>query len=102
MLGTQYIIVERDSGSDAALETADGYCDYTTKTIVVKRLASAPGMVTDLAKYRKDVLRHELTHALLHECGLSGESWAANEEIVDWIALQFPKLAAVFKAAKAI
>lgn len=30
---------------------------------------------------------------ILHESGLSSNSeWAMNEEIVDWIALQLPKI----------
>ena len=37
----------------------------------------------------KKVIRHELVHAFLFESGLSVNSWADNEEIVDWIAIQF-------------
>lgn len=41
------------------------------------------------------VLRHELTHAMLAECGLGVESdW--TEEQVDWVARQFPKLKELF------
>ncbi|MFD1464645.1 hypothetical protein ACFQ4L_00875 [Lapidilactobacillus mulanensis] len=42
--------------------------------------------------------RHELIHAFLCESGLAENSdWAQNEEVVDWIARQFPKLFETFK-----
>ena len=53
----------------------------------------------NLPEYKKAVIRHELTHAFLFESGLDTCSWAQNEEMVDWIALQFPKLLQVFKEA---
>jgi hypothetical protein len=42
-------------------------------------------------------MRHELIHAFLFESGLDCCSWADKEEIVDWIAIQFPKLQNVFE-----
>lgn len=46
----------------------------------------------------KRVLRHELMHAFLYESGLCIEagaydgSWACNEEMIDWFAIQSPKI----------
>lgn len=42
-------------------------------------------------------MRHEIVHAYLYESGLAENSlsvanWATNEEMVDWIARQFPKI----------
>lgn len=51
----------------------------------------------------KRTLRHELIHAFLNESGLQASSsvpesgWANYEEMVDWIALQFPKMQKVFE-----
>lgn len=47
-------------------------------------------------------LRHEIIHAFLFESGLwvnsnSVECWAMNEEMIDWIAIQYPKISKVFK-----
>ena len=48
-------------------------------------------------------IRHEVVHAFLEESGLSDCSlrpemaWARNEEMVDWIAIQFPKMLEAFK-----
>ena len=52
--------------------------------------------------YRKKTLRHEIMHAFLNESGLSDSSnrfdsaWAKNEEMVDWFAIQSPKIFKVF------
>ena len=49
-----------------------------------------------------------LIHAFLNESGLRYNSfapetaWARNEEMVDWIAIQFPKLMKAFRDADAI
>ena len=32
----------------------------------------------------------------------SGGAWSKNEAMVDWIALQFPKILAAFKAARCL
>ena len=50
----------------------------------------------------KLLLRHEIVHAFLEESGLSTNSdsidaWARNEEIVDWIAIQGPKIYAAWE-----
>ena len=47
-------------------------------------------------------LRHEVIHAFLNESGLTSSSngvdcWALNEEMVDWIAIQYPKIRKVFQ-----
>ncbi len=48
--------------------------------------------------YRKRTLRYEIMHAFLNESGLSdssnqyGGAWAKNEEMVDWFAIQSPKI----------
>ena len=47
--------------------------------------------------------RHEIIHAFLHESGLAANSlnhysaWAENEEMVDWFAIQSPKIFKVFQ-----
>ena len=47
-----------------------------------------------------EIERHELAHAFLYECGLNDSSdWARNEELIDWLAIQFPKIQALFEKA---
>ena len=70
----------------------DGYCDETTKTIVVDEMKPDDHSKLNLKEYQNKVTRHELIHAFLFESGLAESSpWARNEEMVDWIASQFPK-----------
>lgn len=105
VLGVPYTITEGNTMDFPALKDCDGYCDTSTKEIVVSDMtenAGSPDAKGDLAHYQRKVIRHELTHALLFESGLSVNSWAENEEIVDWIAIQFPKLLALFTGAECL
>lgn len=102
ILGTDYSIIESDKINDLNLEGCSGYCDYTVKTIVIDTFQEAPNSVKDLDEYKKQVIRHELVHAFLNESGLNCESWGRNEEIVDWIAYQFPKMLKAFNETDSI
>ena len=102
VLGTVYSVQMKNMVEEPELEKCDGYCDHTTKTIIIADLQQTPGSLGDLDKYTKHVIRHELVHAFLHESGLDANSWASNEEIVDWIAMQFPKMLEAFKELDAI
>ena len=62
-----------------------------------------------IEKYYPQVLRHEIIHAFLNESGLQWNSgiitnrgWAKNEEMVDFFAIQFPKIQRVFEELKII
>lgn len=85
-------------------ENSDGVMDYSIKTIKIAELVQEKDTVVDLQKYRSQVVRHEILHAFLYESGLWSnsneiESWALNEEMVDWFAIQFPKIFNAFKEA---
>ena len=99
VLGTEYTIEQSDRLKDSTLENCDGYCDFSVKKIIIDTFKDAPNSQKDLGAYEKIVIRHELIHAFLHESGLDNNSWARNEEVVDWIAHQFPKLMKAFEIA---
>ena len=40
--------------------------------------------------YENQVIRHEIVHAYFHEAGLM--NYCYDERLVDWIALQLPKM----------
>lgn len=62
-----------------------------------------PHNKADLDKQIKKNIRHELTHAFLFESGIAGNSpWAQNEELVDWIAIQGPKLWKAWQEVNAV
>ena len=105
ILGTEYIILKRSDRDDNRLNNCDGYCDWTTKQIVVEQ--EMYGNLGDMDCYMKKVLRHEIVHAFaiesgLHESSLETDSWAANEEMIDWFARQGPKIYKAWKEADAL
>ena len=105
ILGTEYIILKRSERDDKLLNCCDGYCDWTTKQIVVEQ--EMYGNLGDMDCYMKKVLRHEIVHAFaiesgLHESSLETSSWAANEEMIDWFARQGPKIYKAWKEADAL
>lgn len=104
ILGTEYDIVKATSKTDKNLENMDGYCDRSTKKIVivdiydkdVKFEIGAP------AWYQRKILRHEIIHAFMFESGMAENyDWGTddihNEAIVDWIAIQGPKIIRAWK-----
>lgn len=93
----------RTETEDENLVDMSGYYDPTANLIVVKAY-DAPGQysVSNLERLQKETLRHEITHAFLYESGVQGcsspcDAWATNEEMVDWFAIQAPKIFKVFK-----
>lgn len=87
------------------LKDADGYADFTIKKIVIKKLVQDGESYEDLELWQRKTLRHEIVHAFLYESGLwqnSFKDWARNEEMTDWIVLQFTKVLEVFIQVGAI
>lgn len=103
ILGTEYKIEYRSFKKDKKLDEADGYTDFFFKLIVIEDDFENRNMISDkIKKYQEKILRHEVIHAFLYESGLDCNSnktisWADNEEMVDWIAIQFPKILEVYK-----
>lgn len=101
VLGTQYTIYKDTTELDRTfISGVDGITDFTTKEIFIAPLDDGdPNNMQDMEHYEKRTIRHELIHAILFESGLDHNSkWGRDEEIVDWIAIQFPKLLAVFQS----
>lgn len=100
VLGTNYDLIESDKSKYESLAEMDGFCDTSVKLCVVDKMeGNAPDMKRNLSEYKKSVKRHELIHAFLFESGMSSCSWGPNEEMVDWIAIQFPKMLKAFEGA---
>lgn len=104
ILGTIYEIVTRKYHEDGYFEAERicGYCDELMKRIVIGQISTFPNWENEEQErcnvMGKQTLRHEIVHAFLTESGLSSSSgqyengWAKNEEMVDWMALQGPKI----------
>lgn len=94
-MGTDISIAYKTQDEDAKLYSCDGYADPTTNSIVVRDYEKCkdPMMMEKPEVYINKVVRHECIHHFFSQCGL--DHLSDNEEIVDWIAIQFPK---IFKA----
>ena len=108
VMGNEYDIYIGTSDEYGRLIKSDGYCDYDNKAIYIER-HMYPDMCelniseSDFARQsrHKYVLRHELVHAFIAECGLNG-SEIDNENIVSWIAYKFPQMLDAFRKADAL
>lgn len=102
ILGTEYTISEASVMDDKYLAECDGYCDKTSKKIVI-RAKGDDCQLDDFESYRRKVIRHEIIHAFLFESGLhenfKHEQWGHDETMIDWFAVQFEKLQQAFKEA---
>lgn len=104
ILGTEYEVVQGSQTTFPELADVDGYIDTSTKTIVVddmKSIINEKGMKKNLEEHKKAIMRHEVIHAFLFESGLAensnaSDAWAVNEEMVDWLAIQAPKIFSTF------
>ena len=102
VLGTDIQILFRKKKEDPKLENCVGYFDSSKGWIIVKILEPDAMSMGNLDKYQKEILRHEIVHAFLYESGLDAcsnqaSNWASNEEMVDWFAIQSPKIFRVFQ-----
>lgn len=99
VLGTEYTIVRNAKREEYSwIQGNDGCCDFTTKLILISPMEVGNTTMQALEKYEEKVIRHELIHAFLFESGLDvcSDNGTRNEELVDWIALQFPKMEKAF------
>jgi len=104
ILGVNYKIYDANEEKEVRLKTNWGFCDFHAKEIYIRDDIDKETDETckNLKDFKNKVLRHEIIHAFLYESGLREntlklEAWAENEEMVDWIAIQFPKLLKIFK-----
>ena len=103
ILGTDYKVIRKASNEDyPQLEQCNGFTDCSVKLIVVAKFDEDEMSMKDLEWCEKKTLRHEIIHAFLFESGLGensteSQSWATNEEMVDFFAIQFPKILSIYE-----
>ncbi len=107
ILGTNYKVQTNVPVSkDVRLYDNFGYCAFPEKRIVVVDLNTVDYLADESESFKieimKSTLRHEIIHAFLYESGLYSNSngpkqWAMNEEMIDYFAIQFPKIVEVYK-----
>lgn len=96
IFGTEYRLI--DDQSILEKNGLDGECLTYDKTINVrlaeKMLEPIDGEEAK-EKRHKEVMRHEIIHAAFFESGLP--DYCSDETLVNWLAIQFPKLVTLFK-----
>lgn len=99
ILGTDYKIlkVSEDECHKLAIMKANGLCELYSKEIIIdsKMNPNSGEEFENFEEFEKKVLRHEIVHAFFHESGLV--DYTVDEDLVNWIALQFPKMLKAFK-----
>lgn len=108
ILGTEYRITFKDDAEvcaamNAPLGECGGYCSAAGKEIVIANLDRCNDTDSEKDETKRCNLRHEIFHAFLNESGLGWNAagtdcWPKNEEMVDWFAIQAPKIFKVFSS----
>ncbi len=101
ILGTEYEVVVQSEDENPKLKECDGLCELYSKQIVLSDFEFTKDdvmRVDNFDEYIKKTARYEIFHAYFGESGLRGESgYAENEELIDWLAIQSPKIFKTFQ-----
>lgn len=101
ILGTEYTIkhVEKEAVKVFEDEIADGLCDCTSREIVIRNIKDDED-IGNKQKYINRVLRYEVIHAYMFECGLGVEmphpQTGHDEAMIDWFARMAPRIMQTF------
>ena len=96
ILGTPYNIKFQTPQENPKLDTLDanGLAELYSKELIIRTgYEDNPQSFKNVTEFREKVMRHEVVHAIFHECGL--DCYGDDETLVNFLALQFPKLEAV-------
>jgi hypothetical protein len=104
VLGTEYKLYISTEEKEPRLKNSWGVTDVYAKEIIISNDCDR-GTEYDcknLKLFKNKVIRHEIIHAFLYESGMkenssATQSWVENEEMVDWFAIQLPKIYKVYK-----
>ena len=101
VLGVEYEILTMSEDKFPKLKTlnANGLAELYDKKLIINERSCKPTEETydNLEAYARKVIRHEIVHAFFHESGLM--DYSNDEMLVDWMALQLPKVLKAFKEA---
>lgn len=109
ILGTEYRIDVIDPTEEMNKNGYVGLCSSYDRVITIADLKQMPEYkdLTDkeLENSIAETIRHEIVHAFFNESGLKGSAitydgpWCKNEELIDWLAIQGPKIMMAWKEA---
>lgn len=91
ILGVEYDMLYKHRDEDKLLENLAGYCDITSKDIIIEIPKNKKEYSVKNIKHSiKKTERHEILHALFYESGLT--NYYDDEVLVDLLAVQLPKI----------
>jgi len=104
ILGTDYEIRKASEKEYPKLSVmnANGLAELYSKELIINAEMN-PNSGQEFANFKgfeNKVVRHEIIHAFFRESGLV--DYTTDEDLVNWIALQFPKMLKVFREADCI
>lgn len=111
VLGSEYTLRFIPEDKDPQLDNSNAYCDSCGSTIVIDDLSKLKDLCPDafiskdMVNRLKVTIRHELIHAFMHESGITTCShlpWAHDETLVEWLAVQLPKMAKTMQDLKVL
>ncbi|MBO7732045.1 MAG: hypothetical protein J6S67_05820 [Methanobrevibacter sp.] len=99
ILGIDYKLKENCKVEEyPQLEESEAFSDFSSKEIIISEYDRNENSIKDLDYHIRKVKRHEIIHTFLFESGLDcNTDWATNEEMVDWFAIQYPKIKKIFE-----
>ena len=90
ILGTEYEIKEQTKEENPKLDSKE--------IIIVTGYENNKMTVKNVDDFKAATLRHEIFHAIFHECGLT--NYSDDEKLVEFLALQYPKIERIMQEAK--
>lgn len=99
ILGTRYII-NLNTPREFLTDRDGEYSRYDKEISIIDVDEIFDGEGTEIARKKRyaESLRHEIIHAFLEESGL--DNYSEDEELVQWLAIQFPKILEVLQNFK--
>lgn len=95
ILGTQYEVIKQTEKENPKLKDANGLCEPYTRQIIHSEQEPGLDVFDNIEAFNRKTLRHEVIHAFFAESGLT--EYTEDEVLVEWIAVQFPKISQVMK-----
>lgn len=95
ILGTQYEVIKQTEKENPKLKDANGLCEPYTRQIILSEQEPGLDVFDNIDAFNRKTLRHEIVHAFFVESGLT--EYTEDEVLVEWIAVQFPKISRVMK-----
>lgn len=102
ILGAEWKIIFESADKSPRYEKFNGWCDMSVRECHVGIRQPNEYTQKDMDSFCKMIARHEIIHAFIYESGILTSSdvydgkWAKEESMIDWIAVQSPKIFEVF------